>query len=68
MAVNTANAEISNAEAQLTQAQSNLAIAEKNLKDSEVFAPFDCVVTETFVEKNEFVTTGQKILKVENQR
>ncbi len=66
-AVNNAEAEVKNAKAQLKQAESNLAIAEKNLKDSEVFAPFDCVVTETFVEKNEFVTTGQKILKVENQ-
>lgn len=66
MAVNTANAEISNAEAQLTQAQSNLAIAEKNLDDSTTVAPFDCVVFDKFVEEKEFVSTGKNILRLEN--
>lgn len=66
MAINNANADIANAAAQLKQAQSNLAIARKNLEDSTTVAPFDCVVFEKFVEKNEFVSVGQKILKLEN--
>lgn len=65
--VRNAEASVRNAEAQLKQAQSNLAIAEKNLEDSAIAAPFDCVVFETYVEENEFVSTGQKILKLENQ-
>ena len=66
MAVNNARAAISNAEAQLKQAQSNLAIAVKNLNDSTITAPFDCVVSEKFVEENEFVSVGTEILKLEN--
>ncbi len=66
MDVQNAQAAITNAKAQLKQAQSNLAIAKKNLDDSTIRAPFDCVVFETYVEENEYVTTGQKILKIEN--
>lgn len=62
-----AEAEVRNAEAQLEQAKSNKEIAVKNLADSKVYAPFDCVVTQKFVEKNEFVSAGQEILKLENQ-
>ncbi|MCI5779810.1 MAG: efflux RND transporter periplasmic adaptor subunit [Lentisphaeria bacterium] len=64
--VQSAQAEIANAASQLKQARSNLAIARKNLEDSIIKAPFDCVVTEKFVEENEFVTVGQDILKLEN--
>ena len=64
--VQNAEAEILNAEAQLKQSESNLAIARKNLEDSVICAPFDCVVTETYPEENEYVSTGQKILKLEN--
>ena len=67
MAVKDAEAAVIYARAQLEQAESNLAIAEKNLADATVYAPFDCVVTETFVEENEFVSTGKNILKLENQ-
>ena len=64
--VQNAKAEILNAEAQLKQSESNLNIAKKNLEDSVITAPFDCVVTETYPEENEYVSVGQKILKLEN--
>ena len=66
MEVQNAQAAIVNAKAQLQQARSNLAIAQKNLDDSTIRAPFDCVVFETFVEENEFVSVGQDIMKLEN--
>lgn len=66
--VRNAQAAIANAEAQLKQAQSNLVIAEKNLDDSIVKAPFDCIITDKYVEENEYVTAGQNILKLENQK
>lgn len=66
MAVKDAEAAVIYAQAQLEQAKSNLAIAEKNLADATVYAPFDCVVTETFVEQNEYVSMGKNILKLEN--
>ncbi len=66
MEAQKAQSAIVNARAQLKQAQSNLAIAKKNLDDSVVRAPFDCVVFDTFVEENEYVTAGQNILKLEN--
>ena len=59
-------AAIANAEAQLKQAESNLIIARKNLDDSVQRAPFDSVVTDTYVEENEYVSGGQKILYLEN--
>ena len=66
--VRNAQAAIANAEAQLKQAESNLVIAEKNLDDSIVKAPFDCIITDKYVEENEYVTAGQNILKLENQK
>lgn len=66
--VRNAQAAIANAEAQLKQAESNLTIAEKNLDDSVVTAPFDCIITDKYVEENEYVTAGQNILKLENQK
>lgn len=64
--IDSANASIANAEAQLAQAKSNLKIAEKNLEDSTHKAPFDCTVVGTYVEEKEYVSTGTKILKIEN--
>ena len=64
--VQNAKAGILSAEAQLKQSESNLAIARKNLEDSVIKAPFDCIVTETYPEENEYVSVGQKILKLEN--
>ena len=64
--LDSADAAIANAEAQLEQAKSNLAIAEKNLEDSTHYAPFDCTVVGTYVEEKEYVSTGTKILKIEN--
>ncbi len=64
--VNSAQAAIVNAEAQLKQAEGNLVIAKKNLDDSIVHAPFDCVVTDKYIEENEYVVTGQNILRLEN--
>ena len=66
--VRNAQAAIVNAEAQLKQAEGNLTIARKNLDDSVVTAPFDCVVADKYVEENEYVTAGQDILRLENQR
>lgn len=62
----SADAAIANARAQLKQAESNLTIAEKNLADSTHLAPFDCTVVDTYVEEKEYVSTGSKILKIEN--
>ena len=31
-------------------------------------APFDCIITDKYVEENEYVTAGQNILKLENQK
>ncbi len=64
--VQSAQAEVINVSSQLKQAQSNLAIARKNLEDSYITAPFDCVITDTYVEENEYVSVGQNILKLEN--
>ncbi len=64
--VQRAQAEVINVSSQLKQAQSNLAIARKNLADSVITAPFDCVITDKYVEENEFVSVGQDILKLEN--
>lgn len=68
MDVKSAKAAVINAEAQLKQAQGNLTIARKNLDDSVLHAPFDCVVADKYVEENEYVTAGQQILKLENQK
>lgn len=65
-AVTAAEAEVANAESQLQQARSNLEIARKNLADSVITAPFDCVITDTMVEENEYVSSGQPILRLEN--
>lgn len=62
----SAQAAVVNASAQLKQAKSNLEIAVKNLKDSTHLAPFDCTVVDTYVEEKEYVTTGSRILKIEN--
>lgn len=64
--VTSADAAIANAKAQLKQAESNLSIAKKNLDDSVQTAPYDCTVVETFMEQNEYVSTGKEILKIEN--
>ncbi len=64
--VNNAKATILNAEAKLKQSEGNLVIAKKNLDDSIAYAPFDCVVTDKYVEVNEYVTTGQNVLRLEN--
>jgi multidrug efflux pump subunit AcrA (membrane-fusion protein) len=68
MDVQSARAAVVNAHAQLKQAESNLVIARKNLDDSVIVAPFDCTVTDKYVEENEYVTVGQNILKLENQK
>ena len=68
MEVRSAHAAVLNAEAQLKQARGNLDIARKNFEDSVIVAPFDCTVTDKFVEENEYVTVGQNILKLENQK
>ena len=60
-------AAVANAEAQLKQAESNLTIARKNLDDSVQRAPYDSIVTDTYVEENEYVSGGQKILHIEDQ-
>lgn len=62
----SADAAIANAKAQLKQAESNLDIAEKNLADSTQLAPYDSIVTDTFVEEKEYVSAGQKLLHLEN--
>lgn len=66
MDVKDAEAAIVNAEAQLRQAEGNLVIAQKNLADSVVKAPFDCIITDKYVEEYEYVSVGQNILKLEN--
>ncbi len=68
MDIQNAKAAIINAEAQLKQAESNLVIARKNLADSVITAPFDCIVTDKYIEENEYVSTGQNIMKLENQK
>ena len=68
MEVKSAHAAVVNAQAQLKQAESNLDIARKNFDDSVIVAPFDCIVTDKFVEENEYVSVGQNILKLENHK
>ena len=68
MDVRAAQAAIINADAQLKQAASNLTIARKNLDDSVIRAPFDCIVTDRYIEENEYVTAGKNILKLENHK
>ena len=50
------DAAVNNALAQLKQAESNLMIAKKNLADSVIIAPFDCIVTDSYIEENEYVS------------
>lgn len=68
MDVKSAHAAVVNAQAQLKQAVSNLDIARKNYEDSVIVAPFDCTVTDKYVEENEYVAVGQNILKLENHK
>ena len=68
MEVKSAHAAVVNAQAQLKQAESNLDIARKNFEDSVIVAPFDCTVTDKYVEENEYVSVGQNILKLENHK
>lgn len=65
--VRKSKAAIVNAEAQVKQAEGNLIIAKKNLNDSTIIAPFDCTITNTYVELEEFVNTGTNILRLEDQ-
>ena len=58
--------DIVNAQARLQKARSNLDTALRDLEHTLYKAPYDCVVTERFVNPNEYVTPGQKILKIEN--
>ena len=53
-------------QARLQKARSNLDTALRDLERTMYKAPYDCVVTERFVNPNEYVTLGQKILKIEN--
>ena len=54
------------AQARLQKARSNLDTALRDLEHTLYKAPYDCVVTERFVNPNEYVKPGQKILKIEN--
>ena len=63
-----ANAQVAVAQAQEKKQRNNLDIAKKNLADSIIKAPFDGVVTETFVEQGEFMQQGKVILKMENHK
>ena len=58
--------DIIKAQAQLQKARSNLDTILRDLEHTLYKAPYDCVVTERFVNPNEYVTLGQKILKIEN--
>ena len=58
--------DIIKAQAQLQKARSNLDTILRDLEHTLYKAPYDCVVTERFVNPNEYVTPGQKILKIEN--
>lgn len=64
--VKKAEAAIHNANAQLKQAEGNLIIARKNLADSSTKAPYDCTVTKTYFEENEYVSTGNNLVKIED--
>ena len=64
--IKKAEADLVNAKAQLKQAEGNLIIAQKNLNDSSTYAPYDCTVTKTYFEENEYVNTGSNILKIED--
>ena len=64
--VKKAEADIINARAQLKQAEGNLVIARKNLADSSTKAPYDCTVTKTYFEENEYVSTGNNLVKIED--
>ena len=58
--------EIAKTEARLQQARNNLAIAQRNLENTMCKAPYDCIVTERYVEPHEYVKQGQRIMKIEN--
>ena len=64
--VKKAEADIINAKAQLLQAEGNLIIARKNLADSTTRAPYDCTVTKTYFEENEYVSVGNNLVKIED--
>ena len=66
--VKSAQAAIDNAAAQVKIAEGNLVIARKNLADSILKAPFDCVVTEKFMEQNEYVGAEKEILELQSHR
>lgn len=56
------------AEALVGKQRNSLSIAQKNLADSEIKAPFDGIITDTFVERGEFVKGGTQIIRLENQK
>ena len=63
-----ANAQVAVSMAKEKKQSNNLNIAKKNLADSIIKAPFDGVITETFVEQGEFMQQGKVILKIENHK
>ena len=64
--ITDAKVAIIEAQARLQKARSDLDTTLRDLEHTLYKAPYDCVVTERFVNPNEYVTSGQKILKIEN--
>ena len=64
--IKKAEADVVNAKAQIKQAEGNLIIARKNLADSTTKAPYDCTVTKTYFEENEYVSVGNNLVKIED--
>ncbi len=58
--------EVTNAEAALEVADAEVAIAQKAVEDTEIFAQFDGVIADTFVEQYENVQAKQAIVSLQD--
>ncbi len=58
--------EVTNAEAALEVAQAEVAIAQKAMEDTEIFAQFDGIIADTFVEQYENVRAKQAIVSLQD--
>jgi multidrug efflux system membrane fusion protein len=58
--------EVTNAEAALEVAQAEVAIAQKAVEDTEIFAQFDGIIADVFVEQYENVVAKQAIVSLQD--
>lgn len=66
--LNTARASINQAEAQIARARVTLELANIDLRDGTVLAPFPGVVTERYINEGAWVSVGDPVVRLVNDR